>query len=261
MKKKEMKKALNKLFKKMKKPVETFIKSGDQEELHAFRVQVKKLKAMLILYSAESKNQDLLKDFKPVKTVFKKAGEIRNAHINLKLAEKYNLDDADFRNQQQKMLDEGMEKFKNEGKKKLKSVKKAHVVLQNKLHRLPNKSIRKFYQEKVEAIDRFFSGLVFNEELHNARKNIKLLLYNQKIAAEAIRHKINLNEDYLDDLQNAIGEWHDHNLAIETLAGTGKDEFEAITDLKNSNAALKKSISEKSSSFMAKINTVKTVSA
>ncbi|RYE34282.1 MAG: CHAD domain-containing protein [Sphingobacteriaceae bacterium] len=253
MKKKEVQKELNKLFKKMKNPVKNFVKTGNQEELHQFRIQVKKLKAMLILCSAESKNQHLLKDFKPVKKAFKAAGEIRNAHINLKLAEKYNLDDADFTNQQQITLNEGVESFKNKGKKKIGSIKKAQVVLQKNLHRLHNKTIRNFYQEKLVVMDAFFAMPVFDEELHNARKNIKLLLYNRKIAVKAIQHKTKFDADYLDDLQNAIGEWHDHNLAIETLAGTGKGEFAAIMDLKNSNAELEKAILEKSYNFMAKL--------
>lgn len=261
MKKKEVQKELGKLFKKMKNPVKNFVKTGNQEELHQFRIQVKKLKATLILCSAENKNQHLLKDFKPVKKVFKAAGEIRNAHINLKLAKKYNLDDADFKNQQQKTLDEGIETFKNKGKKKIRSIKEAQVILQQNLHRLPDKTIRNFYQEKLAAIDAFFMMPVFNDELHNARKNIKLLLYNEKIASKSIQNKMDFDADYLDDLQNAIGEWHDHNLAIETLAGTGKDELAAINDLKNSNAELEKAILEKSSNFMTKINKVKTVSA
>ncbi len=255
MKKSEAKKELKKLFEKMEKPVKNFLETGDQEALHQFRVEVKKLKAMLILCSAESKNQHLLKNFKPVKTVFKKAGKIRNAHINLKLAEKYNLQDAGFKNQQQKTLDKGIETFKNKGRKNLKSIKKAHLVLQNNLHRLHNKTIQRFYQEKLAAIAAFFTDPVFDDALHNTRKNIKLLLYNWKIAAKSSSGKVNFKEDYLDDLQNDIGEWHDHNLAIETLAQTGKDEFEAIADLKNSNAALEKSVLEKSSNFTAKVNT------
>lgn len=260
-KKKEAQKELNKRFKKMYKPVKNFVETVDQDALHQFRVQVKKLKAMLILCSAESKNRNLLKDFKPVKKVFKKAGEIRNAHINLKLAEKYQLDDAAFKKQQQKALDESIEKFRSKAKKNLKSLKKAHFVLQNNLHRLHNKTIHSFYQEKLVAIDAFFSSPEFNDELHNTRKNIKLLLYNQKTAAKAIQNKIAFNADYLDNLQNAIGEWHDHNLAIETLAGTGKDESEAINDLKNSNADLENNILQESSSFMEKVSSAKTTSA
>lgn len=82
-------------------------------------------------------------------------------------------------------------------------------------------------------MDDFFARITFNDELHEARKNIKLLIYNQKIAARAIQNKMQLDYGYLDDLQNCIGEWHDHNLAAETLSGIAEAEHPAIIDLKN----------------------------
>ncbi|MGI4750111.1 MAG: CHAD domain-containing protein [Janthinobacterium lividum] len=254
MKKKEAVRQLNSVWKKMKAPLQTFIKLGDQEELHQFRVQVKKLKAMLVLFAAEPDNQVLMEKFKPVKKVFAKAGEIRNAHINLKLGEKYQLNDEDFNLHQQKALDEGTAVFKDEGDKYLKAIKKAHVALQNDLCRLHNKTIHKFYQHKLVKLDDFFVHIAFNEELHDARKNIKLLLYNQRIAADAIQNKIDLNYDYLDELQQNIGEWHDHNLAIEMLSKTRTNEYQAITDLKNSNAELEKVILETGKNFKEKVN-------
>ncbi len=253
MKKKEEIKQLDKLWLNMKNHIKAFSISGKQEELHQFRVQVKKLKAMLTLYSCEPENKGLLKDFKPVKRVFKEAGDIRNAHINLELGGKHHLNDENFSHHQQQTLDKGIEAFKNNGSKYLKAIKKAHVILQHDIHRLHNKTIRDFYKSKLVHIDAFFAGPTFNEELHNARKNIKLLMYNQKVAAKAIKNKAQLNQDYLDGLQNSIGEWHDHNLAIKTLSNTGKTEDDAITDLKNSNAVLEKTIVEQSSNFKEKV--------
>ncbi len=256
MKKKEEIRQMDKVWKKMKKPLKAFIETGNQEELHQFRVQVKKLKAMLMLYSAENKNQNLLKDFKPIKTAFKKAGEIRNAHINLKLGEKHQLQDEGFRQQQQQNLDDGSKAFKSKGRKYLKLLKKAQLVLQNHLNRLRNKTIRNFYHDKLVQLDGFFARTTFDNELHEARKNIKLLLYNQKIAAAALQNKMQLDYDYLDDLQNCIGEWHDHNLAVETLSAIAEAGYPPITDLKNSNAELEKEILEKSNSFMQKVKSL-----
>lgn len=256
MKKKEAVRQMDKLWKKMKKPLKAFISGGEQEELHQFRVQVKKLKAMLQLYACEPGNQAVLKDFKPIKTVFKKAGEIRNAHINLKLGEKHQLNNEGFRHHQQQNLDHGSKAFKNKGCKYLKSIKKAHLVLQNNLGRLHNKTIRNFYHNKLVQLDDFFARITFNDELHEARKNIKLLIYNQKIAARAIQNKMQLDYGYLDDLQNCIGEWHDHNLAAETLSGIAEAEHPAVIDLRNSNNKLEKEILEKSNSFMKKVKTL-----
>ena len=82
MKKKEEIRQLDQLWKNIKKHLKAFLTSQNQEDLHQFRVQIKKLKAMLTLYAEEPDNKDLLTHFKPVKKVFKKAGNIRGAYLN-----------------------------------------------------------------------------------------------------------------------------------------------------------------------------------
>lgn len=254
MKRKQEIKELDKLWKKMKGHIKAFLTSGDQEQLHQFRVQVKKIKALLTLFKAEPDNKNLLKLFKPIKKVFKKAGEIRNAYINLKLLEEHHLENEDFKKQQQQLLDNGTENFKKQGKKHLKSLKKAHVVLQNHIGKIQNKKICSFYQQKIEEIAAFFNQLVYTDDLHNARKNIKLLLHNQKPAAKALDGKLKFNADYLDNLQNNIGEWHDHVLAIETLSHHGKAEDVAVEHIKKNNKDLEKTIAAQSSNFKKRLN-------
>lgn len=254
MKKKEGISRLDKRWKNMKKYLKAFLTSGNQEDLHQFRVQVKKIKALLTLYACKPENKGLLTQLKPVKRVFKKAGEIRNAYINLKLAKKYQLDNPEFNQQQQQLLDKGLERFKKKGSKHLKSLKKTHIVLQNNIHPLPNKTVRGFYQHKLTGIESFFARPTFDEHLHNARKNIKLLTYNHQAAAKALKNKVAVKQSYLDQLQEMIGNWHDHNLAIETLSGKGSAEDQAINDIKNSNAGLETAIIELAQHFREKIS-------
>lgn len=254
MKKKEEIRQLDKLWAIMKKRIKAYLISGNQEDLHQFRVQVKKVKAMLTLYAFEAGNKELLKHFKPVKKIFQKAGEIRNAHINLNLGEKHQLDDESFNQQQQQILDNSSVQFKKKGSKHLKAIRKTHLILQNNINRLHDKTIRNFYREKLAQIEAFFDHITFDEELHNARKNIKLLMYNKQLAAKAIKGKVQVNQDYLDQLQNTIGKWHDHNLAIEMLAGIGEVEDQAISNIKASNATLEKTITELGNNFWEKVS-------
>ncbi|MGI4022111.1 MAG: CHAD domain-containing protein [Janthinobacterium lividum] len=250
MKKKEEIAQLNKLWKKMKSHVKAFLLSENQEELHQFRVQVKKLKAMLTLYACEKESKNLLKHFKPVKEVFAKAGDIRNAHINLKLGQKYQLQEETFHQQQQHLLESSLADFKKKSSKYLKTVKKVKIALQHDTHQLYNKTVLKFYRHKLVEIEAFFVDPTFDEELHTARKNIKLLNYNYKIAAPALKNKLQLNLNYLDELQNSIGEWHDHNLTIELLTETGNA---AVTKLENLNENAEKAILNLSSNFKEKV--------
>ncbi|RYY05749.1 MAG: CHAD domain-containing protein, partial [Sphingobacteriaceae bacterium] len=252
MKKKEEIAQLNKLLKKIKVNLKAFLQSENQEELHQFRVQVKKLKAVLTLYAYEKKNKNLLKYFKPIKEAFAKAGEIRNAHINLKLGEQYQLNET-FHQQQQQLLNSSLADFKKNNNLYLKSIKKAKINLQTHTHRLHNKTIRKFYKDKVLTINQFFADPAFNEDLHTARKNIKLLIYNHTNAAAALQNKLQLNLKYLDELQDNIGEWHDHILTMKLLAATGNATDAAIANLKSTNENSENIILDLSSNFKDKV--------
>ncbi len=259
MKKKEEIKQLDKLLKSMKRLLKAYLKDGQQENLHQFRIQVKKLKAMLTLYSCEPENKSLLKDFKPIKEVFKKAGVIRNAHINLKLGEKHQLKDENFNQHQQRTLDENTLQFNQDRSRYLKKIKKTQIILQNTITRLHNKTIRTFYKNRLAKIKSFFENPTFDDQLHNARKNIKLLLYNKQLAAKAIENKVQINQVYLDQLQDLIGEWHDHNLTIAMLANHTKTNNPATNQIKKSNATLEKKILALSNNFEEKVKTLEVV--
>ncbi|MEX8547515.1 MAG: CHAD domain-containing protein [Mucilaginibacter sp.] len=253
MKKKKAMKQLNKLWKGMKLHLKTFLETNSQDDLHQFRVHIKKLKALLTLYASEQENKGLLHEFKPVKTVFKAAGEIRNAYINLQLGEKHQLQDENFDQHQQQILQQGTARFKSQGKSYLKRLKKAHIALQNNLHKLQGKTIRNFYKEKLNRIAVFFAAPTFDEEMHTARKNSKLLIYNQKASAGALHGKLQVNTNYLNQLQDKIGQWHDHLLTMEVLSAMNQPDNQAIINLKNSNAALELEILEQSANFREKV--------
>jgi CHAD domain-containing protein len=255
MKKKQQIKQLDKLWKAMKNHFKAFLETNSQDDLHQFRVHIKKLKALLTLYASEHSNKDLLHHFKPVKTVFKAAGDIRNAHINLQLGEKHHLQDENFNQHQQQILHDGTKEFAGNGKSCLKQFKKIHVALQNNLHKLQSKTIRRFYKEKLNEIDAFFAAPAFNEEMHTARKNMKLLIYNYKVSAVELQGKVLVNTDYLNQLQEKIGQWHDHLLTIEVLSATDRLDNQAIINLKNNNAALELEILELAANFREKVST------
>lgn len=253
MKKKEEIRQLDKLWKKAKKHFQNFLKSKDQEDLHQFRVRVKKLKAMLTFYAAAHNNQKLLHYFKPVKKVFAKAGDIRNAYINLKLNDEYQLNNKDFKQQQQHLLTNIINRFKKRSNKHLQVIKKAHFTLQNNIDHVKSRTILNFYQEKLAAVESFFDQPTMDNELHNTRKKIKLLLYNRNLAVHAISRKLIINFDYLDNLQNVIGDWHDHNLTLQVFSNLKKPEVKAMDNLQKSNANLERIIMEQGADFRSKV--------
>lgn len=242
MKKKKEKIYFNDQWNEMTDHLKKFIEHGEQEELHLFRVQVKKLRAMLELLNPSSTKHPLLKDFKPVRKIFKRCGEIRNAFINLQYGQRFQFKNEDFFMSHLYEIEKGTNEVKELGKEYLKVIRSAHDDISDDLQHVGNHDIVEFYKTRLYNIGSFLENLQFNDELHATRKQIKTLMYNRKIAQNALEGKLQISNDYLDKLQTLIGDWHDNVLAMELFSSTGFNSKPIITKIKSQNTRLKRSI-------------------
>jgi len=242
MKKKSEKNHLNEEWERMILHLNGFIDTGDQEQLHRFRVQVKKLRAMLLLLDSHSSKQKLSKDFKPVKKIFRHGGLIREAYLNLLLGGRYQLNNEEFTLTMVNEMEANILDFKNSARKYIKIIKEVHASLEHDLKPVDDDCINEFYKTQLEQIALNLDELQFNDALHNCRKRIKILMYNRKIAEKALEGKLQVNNDYLDKLQNSIGDWHDNELAIVLFASLGEGAKPVIAKIRRQNTRLKKSI-------------------
>lgn len=252
MKVKTQERYLDKEWIEMGARLKAFMETGDQEQLHKFRVQVKKLRAMLLLFQTASEQPSLLKDFKPVKKIFRRAGIIRDAHIRLGLAEHFNLKNERFETSQRQIIAGGIKEFADTGDLFLKELKAVHRKMNDALRRIENDRIVEFYEGVLEKISEGFNAISFGEEMHTNRKLIKLLIYNYKVAAEALEGKLTIAIDYLDRLQEAIGKWHDNLIAEELFSTPELSDKSVINKLKKANAALKRNIKKMAKDFLEK---------
>ena len=252
MKKKEETKYLDKEWKQMNARLKAFLETGNQEDLHQFRVQIKKVRAMLNLFENTSRQHGLLRDFKPVRKIFKYAGNIRDAHTNLQLGELYNLKNETFETSQQKIIEEGVTEFKQQGKSHLKHIKDAYKRLKKHLTGVHNSSIAEYYKKKLEEISGNFAVSGFNEDMHTNRKLIKILVYNHKLAGKALDGSVPFNTGYLDKLQAAIGKWHDNVVAAQLFLTPELNDKPVVTNIKRKNAGVKRSIALMADDFLKK---------
>ncbi len=256
MKKKEEVKHLDKEWKIMNAHLKAFLETGDQEDLHKFRVQIKKLKAMLNLFESTSDYHRLMKHFKPVRKIFKTAGQIRDAHTNLQLGEQYELKNELFENGQQLIIEQGTNEFRQKRKEIVKTIKNAHKELKKQLFSVHNKSITDFYKKQLELIAVNFTVSGFTEDMHTNRKLIKILVYNHKIADKALNGSLPFNAEYLDKLQDAIGKWHDNIVAAELFSSPELNDKPVATKINRINAGVKRTISALADDFLKKATTI-----
>jgi CHAD domain-containing protein len=256
MKKKEELKYFDKEWDEMNAHFNVFVKSGDQEALHKFRVQIKKLKAMLILFESTSKHNGLMKWFKPVKKIFKFAGQIRDAHTNLQLSEQYELKNELFQSGQQKIIEDGTNEFRLNSKKFIRSIKDAYKLLKKQLPVIGNNSIAGYYKKQLEQIAVNFAVSGFTEDMHTNRKLIKILIYNHKLADKALNGLLSLNIAYLDKLQENIGKWHDNIIAEQLFSSPELNDKPIVAKIKRINAKVKRTILSIADDFLNKATTI-----
>ena len=255
MKKKEEAKYLDKEWKEMNAHLESFLETGDQEALHKFRVQIKKLRALLNLFEETSNQSGLLKDFKPVKKIFKYAGHIREAHLNLQLGELYHLKNEAFESGQQKIIEEGTTEFQNNGKKYIKNINETHKQLKKQLPHINNSSIADYYKKQLRQIAANLAVSGFTDDMHANRKLIKVLVYNHKLAEKALDGSLPFNTTYLDKLQQAIGKWHDNVVAAQLFSSPELNDKPVGTKIKRKNVGIKRGITSLTADFLKKAMT------
>jgi CHAD domain-containing protein len=240
MKKKEEKEYFNKEWKEMKAAVKAYLETGSQDDLHTFRVQVKKLRAFLILMDSAGGKRQLEKDFNPVRKVFKKAGEIRNAHINLKLAKEYGINNDDFVLGQDRLMEEAANEFRLKGEKYIEKVKAAHKLIEDEIKPMSDLHINQYYTNQLRGIGNTLSRLQFDDSLHQCRSGIKVLIYNYQLTAPVLETAF--NEDYLQDIQTAIGDWHDNILAKELFTRFALNDKAVLAKINKRHLKLERNI-------------------
>ena len=245
MKKKDAQKYFDKQYESMRSCLDGFLQNRDQEELHRFRVQVKKLRAFMVLQPGKKSGKQL----KPIVQIFKKAGEIRNIFLNVQLVLEHAENNDAFILQQRHEMDALIASFKLNGIAFMEVVDGSRNTSLNSIDSVADLHINMFYQQQLHHIDTVFRHIIFNDELHHCRKLLKQLTYNYKLVQPWLMVK--LNEDYLEEIQTAIGDWHDNILATDLF----KDNVKIVEVLKRQSEELKKKIIELAADFFERATT------
>lgn len=232
----------------------SYVETEQPEDLHRFRVQVKKLRAFFILSDSAEKHQVLTKHFKPVRAIFKEAGEIRNIFMNLELGKAEGRSNKTFIAMQQQQLEKASAAFKTKGDEHLETLKTAYQILKTDIKPVSDLHINLYFQDQLQQIAKSLSEHKFDEQLHACRKLVKILIYNYKFAYTALVSAINI--EYLDQVQTAIGNWHDNILATALFMSQEAKDTNVISHLKKQEHKLKKEVTSIINDFGNRATTV-----
>jgi CHAD domain-containing protein len=192
-----------------------FDESRDEKALHRLRLEIKKIRALVELAKVQSGKRAAV-HFSGLKKMFRQAGVIRDAGSQVRYLEERHLLSPEFRERQTRSIGLAGEVFAGHIRQFRRKGKKASKRIRTELQSINGGRIQRWYAREIIR-----TGILLMGPLHEARKKIKTLLYVQKVLPVEIVERIRLNTNYLDQLQEAIGQWHD---AMVAMAGWAKDD-------------------------------------
>lgn len=205
-------------FKKRRKKLIHFFRCFNDQELpeylHKMRLETKKVRAFVLMLQQITKNGNLQSHTKTFRKIFKHAGIIRTAQLNIKLIDEHQLDDLEFFIMQTNLLDFELRNFRLNHYEYYDQLNHALKSINREIVRIKVKDVRKFFKNLINELDMLISGGELAQNLHLIRKKIKTLIYIYGILPKQLKKKVRLNAGYLDELQELIGDWHDYDGAL-----------------------------------------------
>lgn len=192
--------------------LDTYLTTTDEEALHQLRVSLKKIKAVLHYFTEEHVHeQQISKCRQMVRHIFREAGFIRETQLMISWLKK---------NRYRILLKESAleehlllytQQFIDDGKKSKKRLEQTGKNLKKLCSEVDQQStLRSLLQLKIKINDALLSAKSPGS-WHELRKLIKQLLYACHWIPESSLPGLLSDKEsvYFDQLQEAIGNWHD----------------------------------------------------
>ena len=207
------KKYIRDRFKKITKYLLLFRETKQPENLHQYRVEIKKINAFHLFLEYCDKDFKGTKKFKQCHSLFHQSGKIRDFVVMHNLMKKYNIDFiAPTSVSDTKKHLKKIRKFCDDIPSYLNTLKNTEEELLKKRSFIHKKELHHYLKKRKKKIGELLHSSS-GKHLHDARKAGKDILYLSKLdkgyKAETIQ--------YFDKLQTAIGNWHDKQVLITTL--------------------------------------------
>jgi len=224
-----------KTFEEILKLLPEVLESQEQSAIHQMRVHIKKLYALVKLLEKSEPDSKIKSDFKPIRRLFKKAGAIREVQLDLSKLEKLAGDDAHKFAELHQKLEKKKRKISRDGEAWETIAHRVNELFTHYDFKLPIRLLQDYFNSSLTAANNFMQ----QKEFHEARKNIKSVLYLKELLPEIDQKSSGIDFCFLDDLQEKIGNWNDLHLSALRKEGD-KEVLSMESDFQQLNEELKK---------------------
>lgn len=218
MKENEIVEIIEDRFEKIDKLTHKILNDFDKEDIHDFRVEVKKLRAFLRLLDIKKEGEPLIP--KLLKTFYGYVGIVRDIQLHKHSLFKYITgNNADAPEAYIKILKDEEDHWKKEAEVLMKN-NNFHDVKEKILSELPGKfdksTIKKFTKNKPDELKEQLKKLDDATAIHNTRKILKDLFYNYDYIEELPDlPKTIAKEDALKSLTKLLGDYMDKYVHLQ----------------------------------------------
>ncbi|SDG38069.1 CHAD domain-containing protein [Chitinophaga filiformis] len=251
LKRKRQQKYLVKRCLELRLQLYAFADAGGEDALHKLRVEIKKLKAFSKLTKLY-KGEKAVTIKKNIRKIFHRAGIIREASINLQMIKQFNIHHPAFNTEAKGTIQQETAKFRLHKTDYNDDIRNNVKSFLKSLQPVRNHDIKHWFTRQLKKI----AGVVTTtstDQLHEARKRIKNLVYMHGILQQRLASALELNIDYLDQMQDAIGKWHDTAVAVELLAAHSSGNKAKISKLHKEQDKAGKAIHTMGDDFLNKV--------
>jgi CHAD domain-containing protein len=221
MKRKEINRILIKSITRLRNSAKCISPGCDIEYIHVLRVQFKKLRAFIRLLRHEDGGKKECSIPRPLKKIYKKAGEIRDRQLHYNGIHSYYAQ----KNGQSVAYLENLSReitARQEDLRKtirLFSFKGFRSELQDQLPRkLRNRTVREYFHHQEMRYEKLLSRAHSDKSIHAVRKSAKDILYN----AELLKHSKPANrilekKEAFKSIEEAIGDYNNLCMGLSFL--------------------------------------------
>jgi CHAD domain-containing protein len=238
MEQEDIRKIIKKKTLRIAKLASAIDKGFDPEDVHKFRVEVKRLRSFLRLLSANNKEKKIKLPGK-FKRLYYICGEIREAQLEQKRMQELKLHFPAYAVHLSAQVKYQRNLWEQTYKKSI-AAGLNKKIKDSKPGKLADGKLLLFFKDHCDNIRDLAKGAISDENIHSIRKQVKDMLYNTKFAEEewkgAYKKIAKLPLKELDKISDSLGAYNDTRIWLDHFesyapANLGVEEKTAIAEL------------------------------
>jgi CHAD domain-containing protein len=209
---KQLKSYSKKRFKNLKQDLKSYGRLQDPEVLHRIRVEIKKIKVLINLIDFSVKKFKGHQHFVPLRTIFRKAGEIRQPEVLYKLLLLYQIGNVpDAHIPKSEIMDKLSKVFQKKTSTYVEVVNEQEKKIKKQYGKVSKTEAKEYLKKRKRELEHLLYRDFNKKELHKVRKTCKEIVY---------LHWIDNSKEpdlFYTEVEDRIGQWHDKQVLIPIL--------------------------------------------